>query len=188
MPRAGLDPATVTAAAADLADEINPLPLTMSIVAERLGVKAPSLYKHVDGLADLTHRIAILGATELGDTIRDDVQGRSGSDALAAAAHAIRAFVKEHPGRYAATVGITSTGPEDPLNPALDRVLGSLGAVLHGYGIDPADEVHAIRMLRSMLHGFATLETANGFQINTDIDESFAWMLAFIDRGLRAGA
>jgi len=186
MPRAGLVPATVTEAAADLADEINPTPLSMSVVAARLGVKAPSLYKHVDSVADLTHRIAILGATELGDALRDAVQGLAGSDALGAAAQAVRAYVKEHPGRYAATTGATPSGPDDPLALALERILNSLGAVLHGYDLGPDQQIHAIRMLRSILHGFATLESSNGFQMSTDVDDSFAWMVAFIDRGLRA--
>ncbi|MBO1751436.1 WHG domain-containing protein [Actinotalea sp. BY-33] len=186
MPRAGLVPATVTEAAADIADEIGLSQLSMSVVAERLGVKAPSLYKHVDGLADLTHRIATLGALELGDALRDAMQGLAGRDALATAAQTVRTYVKEHPGRYAATTGASPTGPDDPLAGALDRVLGSFAAVLHGYHLDPGEQIHAVRMLRSALHGFATLETSNGFQMDTDIDDSFAWMITFIDRGLTA--
>lgn len=186
MPRAGLVPATVTEAAADLADELSPTQLSMSVVADRLGVKAPSLYKHVDGLADLTRRIALLGATELGDALRDAMQGRAGCDALAAAAATVRTYVREHPGRYAATIGTRPTGPDDPLAVALRRTLISFAAVLRGYGLDPADEIHALRMLRSMLHGFATLEASDGFQMSTDVDDSFAWMVTFIDRGLRA--
>lgn len=188
MPRVGLVPATVTEAAADLADELSPMPLSMSVVAERLGVKAPSLYKHVGGLTDLTHRIAILGATELGDALRDSIQGRAGGDALAAAARALRTYVKEHPGRYAATVGVTPSGPDDPLAIAVERALGSFSAVLRAYELTPEQEIHAIRMLRSLLHGFATLEASNGFQMDTDIDVSFDWMVASIDRGLRAAA
>jgi AcrR family transcriptional regulator len=189
MPRAGLVPATVTEAAADLADEIGPADLSMSVVAARLGVKAPSLYKHVDSLSDLTHRIAVLGATELGDALRDATQGLAGGDALAAAARAVRAYVGDHPGRYAATTGATPTGPDDPLAVALERILESLAAVLRGYDLGPDQQVHALRMLRSVLHGFATLESSNGFQMSTDVDESFTWMVAFVDRGLRgAGA
>ena len=186
MPRAGLVPSTVTAAAADLADEISPAQLTMKFVAERLGVKGPSLYKHVDSLADLTHRIAVLGVTELGDALRDAMQGRAGADALAAAAQALRTYVKRHPGRYAATVGATPSSADDPLAVALERTLSSFRAILHGYDLNGYQEIHAVRMLRSMLHGFATLEASNGFQMSTDIDESFAWMVAFIDGGLHA--
>jgi hypothetical protein len=37
-----------------------------------------------------------------------------------------------------------------------------------------------------MLHGFATLEVAGGFQIDTDVDDSFTWMINLIDQGLQA--
>ncbi|ROQ40700.1 TetR family transcriptional regulator [Frondihabitans sp. PhB188] len=186
MPRAGLDADVVTRAAATVADEIGLSQLNMNVVAAHLGVKAPSLYKHVDGLAALVHSVAVLAATELSDAVRDATQGRAGSDALAAAAHAMRAFVRDHPGRYEATVGARATGPDDPLSIALLRGLDSFAAVLRGYRLDPADETHALRMLRSSLHGFAMLEMAGGFQMATDVDESFAWMVDFIDRGLTA--
>ncbi|MGV9897859.1 TetR-like C-terminal domain-containing protein [Streptomyces tendae] len=45
---------------------------------------------------------------------------------------------------------------------------------------------HALRMLRSLCHGFATLEAAHAFQWSTDVDASFDWLVAFADRGLRA--
>jgi AcrR family transcriptional regulator len=178
----------VTDTAAVLADEIGLPQLSMSVVAERLGVKTPSLYKHVEGLADLTRRIALLAATELGDALRDAMQGRAGRDALEAAAQEVRRYVQQHPGRYAATVGIRPTGADDPLALALERTLDSFAAALRGYALDPADEIHALRMLRSVLHGFATLEASDGFQMGTDVDESFGWMIDFLDRGLRADA
>ena len=169
-----------------LVDEIGFAQLSMGLVAERLGVKTPSLYKHVTSQADLAHRIAILAATEFGDAIRDATQGRAGGDALAAAAHAMRTYVREHPGRYEAVNSARPEGPDDPFIRASNRALGSLSAVLRGYHLDPAQEIHALRMLRSMLHGFSTLEVAGGFQIDTDIDDSFIWMITFIDQGLQA--
>lgn len=186
MPRAGLGPAAVTEAGAALADETGFDRLSMGLLAERLGVKTPSLYKHVDSLADLGHRIGVLAMTEVGDAIRDATQGRAGSDALTAAAQAIRTYVKAHPGRYAAANGARPTGPDDPLIPAGDRVLASLSAALRGYRLDPSHEIHALRMVRSMVHGFATLEVADGFQIDTDVDGSFTWMINLIDHGLQS--
>jgi AcrR family transcriptional regulator len=185
MPRAGLDASAVTEAAAALADELGLPQLSMSIVAERLGVKAPSLYKHVGGLPDLTRRVAILAATELGDELRDAMQGRAGRDALAAAAQAVRRYVKQHPGRYAATIDVREAANDELLNAALERTLVSFAAALRGYDLRPADEIHALRMLRSILHGFATIEATGGFQFATDVDASFDWMVDFIDRGLR---
>lgn len=185
MPRAGLDPASVVAAAAALADEVGLANVTMGLLAERLGVRAPSLYKHVDGQADLNRQVAVLALSELGDALRESLSGRTGRDALAAAAATVRGFVVEHPGRYAATVRIDASGPEDPVAVAGARVLSSLSAVPDGYGIPSEATVHALRILRSLLHGFAVLEVSGGFQLETDVDESFAWLIAFADRGLR---
>lgn len=185
MPRAGLVPAAVVEAGAALADEVGLAHLTMGLLAERLGVRTPSLYKHVGGQEDLNRRIAALALSEAADAVGDATRGYTGRDALAAAAHAFRAFVLEHPGRYAATIGAEPSGPDDPLAIASGRLLGAFTAVLRGYGIARADVNHALRLLRSLYHGFATLQVANGFQWSTDIDESFEWLITFTDRGLR---
>ncbi|WP_433392484.1 TetR/AcrR family transcriptional regulator [Micromonospora sp. KLBMP9576] len=182
MPRAGLDRATVISAAAAVADERGFAALSMALVAERLGVRTPSLYKHVDGLAELRQGIARLAMTELGDALRDAMQGIAGRDALAAAARVFRCYVTQRPGRYAATVGAAS---DAGFEAAGERVIASLSAVLRGYRIAPAEQTHALRTLRSALHGFATLQQANGFQWQEDADESFAWMVDLLDRGLR---
>lgn len=186
MPRNGLAPASVTEAGAVLADEIGFYQVSMGLVAERLGVKTPSLYKHVDSLADLARRIAVLATTELGDAIRDATQGRSGSEALAAAARALWTYARDHPGRYAAANSVPPIGPEGPLVAARSRLLDSFAAVLLGYRLDPGQEVHALRMLRSVVQGFVTLETAGEFRLDTDVDDSFAWITDFIDQGLKA--
>ena len=189
MPRAGLTAASVTEAAAELVDEIGFDQLSMGLVAERLGIKTPSLYKHVTSQAELARRIGVLAMVEIGDAIRDAIQGLSGSEALTAGAQAMRRYVKEHPGRYAAgDAAARPTGPDDPLIAATKRVMASWAAMLHGYRIDPGQEIHAMRMLRSLLHGFATLEAAGGFQVDADIDHSFTWMIDFIDHGLRSAA
>jgi AcrR family transcriptional regulator len=186
VPRAGLGPAAVTEAGALLADEVGLDQLSMALLAERLGVKTPALYNHVASQAQLVHRIAILAMTEFADAIRDAIAGRAGRDALVAGAQAMRRYVREHPGRYTAGNAARPTGPGDPLIAADGRVITSWSAMLRGYRLDPDQEIHALRMLRSMLHGFATLEAAGGFRIDTPVDDSFSWMVDFIDHGLQA--
>lgn len=186
MPRAGLTPDAVTAAAAELLDELGPDGLSMGLLAARLGVKPPSLYKHVDSIADVVHRIAVQASIELGDALRDATQGKAGSDALFAAAHAMRTYFARHPGRAAVANRARPTGPDDPLIDARQRVLTSYAAVLEGYELDPDQGIHAVRMLRSTLQGFVALEAHDGFQMATSVDESFDWMINLIDHGLRA--
>ncbi len=185
MPRAGLDPAAVVAAGAALADEVGFAGLTMGLLAERVGVRTPSLYKHIAGQDDLNRRIAALALAEAADAVGAATQGHAGHDALAAAARAFRHFVLSHPGRYAATIGVEPTGPDDPIAVAGQRVLGSFTAVLHAYAVEPGEMDHALRALRSFFHGFATLQSAHGFQWSADVDESFEWLIDLVDRGLR---
>ena len=186
MPRAGLGTEEVVAAGAALADEIGFDNVTLAALAERLGVKPPALYKHIDGLADLQHGIAALAMADLGEAVRDALQATVGADAIRAVFATMRAYVEAHPGRYTATVGARFLGADDPLYLAGLRVIESLRAVIASYGVAPADLDHAIRTLRCTLHGFAVLQAANAFQWDNDPDESFAWMTRFVDAGLRA--
>lgn len=185
MPRAGLDTSRVVAAGADLADEIGLAQLTLGRLAERVGVRTPSLYQHIEGQDGLLRQIAALALSQAGDAVDTATRGREGREALAAAAHAFRGFVLTHPGRYAATVGLTPTGPEDPIATAGARLLGSFAAALRAYDLPTGEKVHALRALRSTFHGFAVLQSAGAFQLGDDVDESFERLIDLVDTGLR---
>ncbi|GAA5197339.1 TetR/AcrR family transcriptional regulator [Rugosimonospora acidiphila] len=185
MPRAGLARSAVVGAAADLADEVGYHNLTMGLLAERLGVRTPSLYKHVTSLADVQHRIATLAVTQLDDVTRDAIAGWAGRQALAALATAFRDYIRHHPGRYVATIGAPMSGHDDPLYQAGARLLHTMTAALRGYCLPSDQTVHALRTLRATFHGFATLQAFNGFQRPDDPDETFHWLIELIDRGLR---
>jgi AcrR family transcriptional regulator len=186
MPRAGLNTAEVVASAADLADESGIGSVSLAAVAIRLSVKAPALYKHVGGIDDLRRRIATLAMTEMADALRDALQGKSGADAIGAFFMAVESYIAKHPGRYDATTGAQFVGRDDPLFVAASRVIGSIRAVLSGYGIRPGEIDHAIRMLRCTIHGYAALQAADGFQWSNDPNESVDWMIRFFDAGLTA--
>lgn len=186
MPRAGLTADAVVAAGAELADEAGFAAVTLARLADRLGIKPPSLYKHVTGLADLRHRMAVLAMTELGDALREALQGRAGVDALDAMFATVRDYVERHPGRYGATIGAAYQGEGDPLLLASRRVIDSIRAVLSGYGVAPDELDHAVRILRCTIHGYATLQASDGFQWTNDPEQSFGWMIRFADAGLHA--
>lgn len=185
MPRAGLDHATVVAAAADLADAEGLEAVTLSRVAAQLGVKSPSLYNHVRGRDGLVRGIGLLGLAELAAALRDAAVGRSGDDALLAATQAYRRYVKEHPGRYAAGA-VSAPAPDDAEHQqAGAAVVDTFSSVLRAWDLADDDTVHAVRGLRSAVHGFASLETAGGFGLKQDVDESFARLIAALAAGLR---
>ena len=111
MRRAGLDQATVIQAAAELADTVGLEKVTLGDVAAQLGVRTPSLYNHVAGLAGLQRELTLLGLHELSRRLGRAVMGKAKDEAIWALAWAYRDFVKEHPGLYTATV--RAGDPED---------------------------------------------------------------------------
>jgi AcrR family transcriptional regulator len=185
VPRAGLDPAAVVAAAADLADAQGLEAVTLSRVAAELGVKPPSLYNHVEGRDGLVRGIALLGLGELAATLREAAVGRSGDEALLAAAGAYRAYVKQHPGRYAAGGVAAPADDDDEHQQAGATVIDIFMSVLRGWDLAEDDAIHAVRGIRAAVHGFTTLEASGGFGLRQDVDESFTRLIGALAAGLR---
>ena len=180
MPRPGLNTQLVVVFGAELADKVGFDQLTLARLADRLSIRSPSLYAHVDGLADLQRRIGELGARRLGRELASAAAGRSGQEALAAIAHAYRAFAADHPGVYAAVerapaLGVDAEAAREPVEAVL--------AALRGYGLAGDDATHAVRIVRAALHGFVALEASGGFGLKLDLDETFARLVATLHRG-----
>jgi len=183
----GVSRERVVVVAAALADEHGLEALTLAQVAARLGVKLPSLYNHVDGLPGLRRELALLGGRELAERLRDVAVGKAGDEAVVAIADAYRAFVLAHPGRYGATVRAPAAGDAE-LEEVARAIVKTVVAVLAPYGLAGDEATHAVRGLRSLVHGFATLEQAGGFGLALDKDASFGRLLRAYLEGLRAGA
>jgi AcrR family transcriptional regulator len=186
MPRSGLDAARVVQEAARIADSDGLAEATLARVAQSLGVRAPSLYNHVDGLPGMLRQITLLSLGELTDVMRDAAVGRSGEDALRSVARAYRAYALEHPGRYAAT--IRAPAPDDvELVRASRRAVDVMVAVLGAWGFTGDDVLHRVRVVRSALHGFISIEAEGGFGLALSLDESFELMLQTLVAGLEPG-
>ncbi|MEU3647256.1 WHG domain-containing protein [Lentzea sp. NPDC034063] len=187
MPRAGLVPAAVIAAGAQLADEVGFEALTMGLLAERVGVRAPSLYRHVESLDALRRGIALQAQRELGEVAARAAVGKAGADAIHAFADAYRRWVIAHPGRYTATVRAPAADDEEGRRVS-DDSLRALFAILAGLGLRDADALDAARALRSAVHGFASLESAGGFGLPRDVDDSYRVLIEVLIAGLEQRA
>lgn len=178
MPRAGLSTAAVVDAALTVADEHGIEGLTLAAVAGQTGVATPSLYKHVAGLGELRTLLGARVLTDMAEYFTRAVLGRSGDDAVTALMHAYRAYVKEHPARYAAV-------PLDPLHdpalaPAGGKLMEVVLGVLRAYDLQPSEAIHATRCLRAVAHGFASLEAGGGFGLPEDLDHTYGQLIAAV--------
>jgi AcrR family transcriptional regulator len=189
MPRAGLDKATVVEAAAAIMNKEGAAALTLNRLAQELGVKTPSLYNHIDGLPGLYRELALLNARTLGERFTQAAIGKSGPTALIAVAQAYRAYIKEAPGVYLASLRSSGAqqSPDAELSAAEEQSLRVAVAVIASFGLTGEDALHAVRGLRSLVHGFATLEIAGGFGLPLDLDESFDRLLQMFVRALQSG-
>ncbi|GAB3974743.1 TetR-like C-terminal domain-containing protein [Actinoallomurus acanthiterrae] len=176
MGRAGLSAAKLTAAAAEMADDVGIDQVTVSALARRFGVKDASLYSHVKNLRELRVRIALLGGEEMTDRIAAEVAGRAGKDALVAFADAYRQYALDHPGRYAATQ--MRFTPEEVAEYAdsagMRRSVELTYGMLRAYGLTEPDLTDAGRLLRATFHGYIHLELSGGFNHPRDVQDSWA--------------
>ena len=183
MARAGLTATLVVSEAGALADEVGFDNLTISALAQRLGVKQPTLYKHVAGTSGLHRGMAVQAKIELADVLRRSAVGKSGDDALIAISIAYRTWATDHPGRYAATVRAPAAG-DDEDEAASREALEVVTSVLDGFGITGDDAIDVTRSLRAALHGFVSLEAAGGFGLPTDVDRSFDRLVRSLVRAI----
>jgi AcrR family transcriptional regulator len=183
MPRAGLDRDAVIDAASRLADTEGLEAVTLTRLAESLGVKPPSLYKHVEGLDDIRRGLAVKGLREANRRLQQATVGKARDEALFALARAYWKFARDHPGLYAASQRAPLPSERD-IVAAGEAMIGTVLAVLAGYGVKGDDALHATRGFRAIIHGFVSLDAAGGFKLALDLDESFGRLLGAFARDL----
>jgi AcrR family transcriptional regulator len=182
VPRRGLNTEQVVDAAARLADD-GLETVTLARLAQELDVRAPSLYNHVDGRPGLLRLISLRGLNQLTGAISAAAVGRSGVAALSSAALAYRDFARANPGLYEATLA-APPGGDPELQAAAERLLGLIAAILTEWRLEGDELIDAIRVIRSGLHGFVTLERRGGFAMPRDLDASYDRLIATLVAGL----
>jgi AcrR family transcriptional regulator len=185
MARTGLDQQTVLAAAAEIADTQGVEALSLAILAQKLGIRSPSLYNHVSGLPGLRYKLVLYGFAQMKEALTRAAIGKSKDDAVRAIAEAYLAFVRRHPGVYEATCRYPDL--TDPVvQQAAGEVVEVVVKVLEGYGLQGDAAIHTVRAFRSLVHGFASIEQQGGFGIPLDLNVSFRLLVDTFLAGIHA--
>jgi AcrR family transcriptional regulator len=182
--RVGINKDVVVRAAAKITDDQGWEALTLTRLAKKLRVRPPSLYNHVDGLAALRRELKLLALRDLNAALSCATIGKSRDDAVRGLANAYRAFVKRHPGTYAATM-VAAPKNDPALESAAAQIVETILSVFSGYGLDRREGLHAIRAMRSAVHGFVALEIAGGFGIPLDVHKALTGSSRPCSRALR---
>ena len=151
------------AAALDLLRE-GEAAVTMRAIAERVGVKAPSLYKHFPDKADLETALVAEGLRGMGGALAAAPSG------LAGLAAAYRAWALEHPHLY--TVATSRPIDRERLPEGLEAAAAA--PILAATGGDP----DRARAAWAAAHGLVALELAGRFPPDADLDAAWHALVA----------
>lgn len=184
MPRATLDTQKVIDEAATIADAEGLDAVTLTRVADRLGVRQPALYRHVEGYDDLIRSLGLRGRELLAARLSTAAQGVAGPDVVRALGDAWRGVVRDAPGLYAATDRYPCAGDSE-LEDAVEEIVTIIARSLSGFELDAAQRIHVARALRSSFHGFAHLESGDGHPHPHDLEETFSGLVDLLVAGIR---
>jgi AcrR family transcriptional regulator len=184
-PRIGLDRQTLLQAATELADTEGLSAVTLVSLAQRLNIRSPSLYNHVNGLPDLLRLLTLHGLEELSSGMRREVAGKFGDDAVRALCQAYLTFARAHPGLCEAMHRVPDDADDEAITKARAEMVGQVVAVVSEYGLKGDAALHAVRVVRSLLHGFVSLERQGGFAIPLDLDVTFRLMVETFLAGVK---
>jgi len=176
-PRRRLDREQVLSAAESIVDRDGAAGLTMTALANELGVKVSSLYNHVPSLEGLRGELQNRAMLELGTELRNTAMGKTGEKGLRALADTMRAFARAHPGRY----GLAMSEPHDRYGfaEASANAIAALGAIIASYGIDDATFEFQVSAFAA-LHGVVVLENTGFFGGILDADRIYELVLGLV--------
>lgn len=181
--RSGLDKTIILDAAAKMTDEKGIANITLKSLAEELGVKSPSLYKHIKGLDELYKELMLYSWRLLEKDMMKAAIGKAKDDAIIAMCYAYRNFVKLHSGLFETMQWYNMYKSDEHLQ-ATDELVSILFQVLDGYELLEEQKVHIVRMLRGFLQGFLAIENHDGFGNSLSIDDTFDLSLQILLNGI----
>lgn len=154
--------AQIVDAARDLLEAGGPEAVTMRAIAEKLAIQAPSLYKHFADKGALEAALVTAGFVEQAETFSAASRSRN---PLATLARAYRSWAVAHPHLY---LLMTNRPLErDRLPEGVEAAAAA--PILKACGGDP----NRARAAWAFAHGMASLELANRFPPDADLDA--AW-------------
>ncbi|MNE87339.1 hypothetical protein D3C80_1845330 [compost metagenome] len=116
--------------------------------------------------------------------MESSLEGIRGDAAVHAMSKAYVEFARQHPGLYETTLRAPEEG-NTALAEASGQILSLIINVLADYELGEEGGLHAVRGLRSILHGFASLKNQGGFGMPLDLEDSLTRLINTYIAGIR---
>lgn len=147
--------------------------LSLNRLAEALGIKAPSLYRHVGSKTALLQAVNTATSLRLIEVLQTAATQTSGtaSEQLAALLHAYRHFAHEHPHSYL----LAFTNTDEALRPdaaLLEQMVLPIQTLMTAVS-GPEQSLAALRGAMALVHGFVLLELHGQLRRGGDLAQDF---------------
>lgn len=159
--------------------------VTMGAVAERVNVRAPSLYKRLPNRAALIAAIGDAAVDDLSRCLARVADGSDPAEALRRMTAAVRTFAHENPRAYE----LVFMSQPDESRPAPARTAAASAPVVAAAErlVGPDGALAAARLVTAFTHGFISMELNGVFRLGGDLDESFRHGVELVVGALTGG-
>ena len=158
----GLNKEIIVEAAKELIEQDGFQAFSMRKLAEKLNVKAASLYTHIESMEVLFTEIGLAALQKQKDCLLNAIGEKYGAAAIEAAAQSYRQFASEHIELYQLIMKMPS-GDNEILKEAAAMTAEPFMKILNDYHISDSRKMHWQRVLRGLMHGFVSEEQAGYF-------------------------
>ena len=163
--------AAIVAAGREILEASGPAGLTMQAVAERVGVRAPSLYKRVRDREALHAAVAAASI----DALTERLEAAGGD--IEALARAYRGFAHDQPEGF--RFMFTIAAPHDALERSAAPLIRAASAL-----VGEEDALDAARLFTAWATGFLQMELSGAFRLGGDVDRAFDYGLRRLVAGM----
>lgn len=184
MTRAGIDKAAIIKNAAQLVNQAGMEQITMKMLADKLGIKPPSLYNHIKGLEDLKKQLMIFGWTQAKEKLLLSLAGVSGYDAIKAMCYAFYDYATENTGLFEVMLWYNKFENEEAAE-ATAELLAVIFRITRSLDIPDNYGFHLIRTFRGFLEGFFLLVNNGSFGHPLPITDSFEISVNILIAGIK---
>lgn len=169
----GLTKGKIVTEAVQMIEETGNSTVSLHQLAQRLGIKTPSLCSHIENTVALQHAIFQYAIEKFVTDLNAATAGKEKDEAVMAFARAYHSFAMENRGLYRLIMSMPRNNDETEKELAMP-LLKTATRLLAPYGLPEEALAHWQRVFRAILHGFVSQEDLGYFYYyqNADLEES----------------
>lgn len=156
----------------DIADEKGLNSVSLKAVAEKLNIRTPSLYNHIDSLDDLLRLSAHSGMRTMNERMMQVAVGKYGDAAIKSVGIEYLNFMIEHPGIYEIIQWATWHGTDETAE-IFENYMSLLTTLIDSCQLKAGKTEEILNLITGVFHGYTTLQLRYAFTAPDKVREDF---------------